>query len=157
MKPKNARKTTPHRTIPLVITFALLSALGACSSSPEPNKITVNGEEIHDENDVVVTPATRDVQLDVGQRLVIDFGTYNTSVGDEYEVVQEPDATVLANFTRESKYLGEDDEDGAPSTLFYWAKAAAPGTTEIQIDYYYRGDKSDQRSDVRLQVEVVEP
>src|SRR5690625_1470843 len=155
-----------HRTsrwgaAPLSLSIALVPAFGACSSDSglTPNKIRGNGGHTEDstEHQVLVRSDATKAEVAVDQRLVIDFGVDNPTVGDDYEVAQEPDATILANFQSESEYLGEKDEDGAPSTLRYTADAIAPGTTELKIDYYYRGDKSNKSPDVHMTVHVVEP
>lgn len=154
-------RTSRWRAAALALSIALVPALGACSSDSglNPNKISVNGGDAEDtnEHEVLVRSHATEAEVAVGQRLVIDFGVYNPTVGDDYEVAQEPDATILANFQSESEYLGEKDEDGAPSTLRYTADAIAPGTTELKIDYYYRGDKSNKSPDMHMTVHVVEP
>src|SRR5699024_10683309 len=109
--------------------------LGACGSN-DSGKIIPSG----DENAVMVAPGDSDVELEVGQQLVIDFGTVNSSVGDEFELVTEPDSTILADFGASYRYLGEEDEDGAPSELQYTGEAAESGETEVVIEYYYRGE-----------------
>lgn len=156
-----SHRTFLCRAAALALSIALVPALGACSSDSglDPNKISLNGDEGEDtsENAVLVRSHATETELAVGQRLVIDFGVYNPTVGDNYALAQEPDATILANFQSESEYLGEKDEDGAPSTLRYTADAIAPGTTELRLDYYYRGDKSDRFPDVHMIVHVVEP
>lgn len=52
---------------------------------------------------------------------------------------------------------GVDDEDGASSSLHFEGVATNPGTTEITIEYFYRGEKSSKRPDMHLAVEVVSP
>jgi|GEM_PF-1032940 len=144
------------RAAALAIAVGLLAGLAGCSDDggKGPSKVTAGGATT-DGNVVLVDAEVSEVELEVGNRLVIDLGSYNPSVGDEFEVAQEPDANILANFTSESTYLGEEDEDGAPSSLRYSADAVAAGTTEIEIEYYFRQERTGDRPDTHLTVRVV--
>src|SRR5690625_4365724 len=149
-------RTSRWRAAALALSIALVPALGACSSDSglDPNKISVNGGDADDtnENEVLVRSHATEAEVAVGQRLVIDFGVYNPTVGDDYEIAEEPDATILANVRSAAEYLGEKDEDGAAATLRYTADAIAPRTTELTIDYDYRGDKSNKSPDMHITV-----
>ncbi len=146
------------RATAFAASVGLLAGLAGCSDNAGKgaSKVTAGGVTT-DGNVVVVDTDVSEVELEVGNRLVIDLGSYNPSVGDDFEVAQEPDANILANFASESNYLGEEDEDGAPSSLQYTADAVAAGETEIKIDYYFRQEKSGERPDTHLTVRVVNP
>lgn len=158
-------RTRVCRTVSAGLVTAALVLVSACTGSDESetNKVVVPSSEDDPSydavpgTDVVVESSATEVTLEVDQRLIIDFHTYNSSVGDEFQVTTEPDPTVLADFREVSKYLGADDEDGASSALHFEGVAAEPGTTEITIEYFYRGEKSSKRADTHLAVEVVSP
>ncbi|HLS03150.1 MAG TPA: hypothetical protein VK030_00145 [Actinomycetales bacterium] len=144
-------KTRFTRLGALAAAIALTTSIAGCSGSPSTDKVSVGPDVTVYLSDDMIVEAT------VGQEFAIDFGVINTSVGDEWEVIEEPDGTIVSDFSSDMKYLGEDDMVGAPSELKYVGEAAAPGSTEIVFRYTYRGDRVADHPDVKATVTVTEP
>lgn len=104
---------------------------------------------------VVVEPSADSVTLEVGEVLVIDLGTINSSIGDGWEVAVEPDPTVLTPGESDTEYLADDDEDGGYSTMTYSFEAIAEGETTLELQYSFRGSTAD--ADVLDQVDDPHP
>jgi hypothetical protein len=97
-------------------------------------------------SDTVVIPHTQaTVTVPVGETLVVDFGTINSSIGDGWRITQEPDAAVLD----ELETFSTPDPSASPiapgsdTKLALQFTAVAPGTTEVTFQYSYRGDDQD--------------
>ncbi|GAB3225119.1 hypothetical protein GCM10027447_14240 [Glycomyces halotolerans] len=131
--------------------MALALALSACSGEPD------------EENTVSFDAGTATVSA--GERLWVDFGWVNFSVGDNWSLVGEPDAGVLAEFDRYSQTHPdcEDGMAGCESRLYWVFDAVAEGETTLVFQYCFRtgpedcvGDAgdSDPPEPVELTVEV---
>lgn len=88
-----------------------------------------------------------EVAITTGETLVVDFGNVNSSVGDEWVVVQEPDAKVLGPAKSRSEYQGEKGTTGSASHLSYRFAAVGSGTTEIAFEYRFRGEVPEDPDD----------
>lgn len=93
---------------------------------------------------------TKKATISSGETLVVDFGEINSSVGDGWVIVEEPDPAVLGAGEAESEYLGEEGSVGGPSTFSYRFPAVGVGETVIEFEYQFRGevpeDPADQKS-----------
>jgi hypothetical protein len=87
-----------------------------------------------------VDHTAEEVTISSGETLVVDFGEINSSVGDGWVIVTEPDATVLGAGEAESEYLGEEGSAGGPNNFSYRFPAVGPGTTVIEFEYRFRGE-----------------
>lgn len=81
----------------------------------------------------------------------------NSSVGEDWEITQEPDAAVLGPGEERSVYRGEEGMTGAPSEVTYRFAPHGEGTTVIEFEYRFRGeipeDPEDQKS-AKIEVTV---
>lgn len=105
--------------------FALTLGLTACSSSTGPVSID------HTEPSATVS---------AGQKLTIDFGEVNPSVGDGWVVINTPDTSVISAGEQEVKPVDKKNAIGGPATLKFVFEAKKPGTTELEFEYRYRGN-----------------
>ncbi|WP_341945543.1 protease inhibitor I42 family protein [Microbacterium sp. LWH11-1.2] len=125
----------------LVGTIAVAAGLASCASAAEK----------------VIDHTADSVTLAPGEALVIDFGEVNSSVGEDWEITQEPDPAVLGPGEERSRYLGEDGMTGAPSEVTYRFAPAGEGTTVIEFEYRFRGeipeDPEDQKT-AKIEVTV---
>lgn len=105
----------------------------------------------------VIDHTADSVTLAPGEALVIDFGEVNSSVGEDWEITQEPDAAVLGPGEERSVYRGEEGMTGAPSEVTYRFPPVGEGTTVIEFEYRFRGeipeDPEDQKS-AKIEVTV---
>lgn len=90
------------------------------------------------------------VSLSPGETLVVDFGFINPSIGDEWIITAQPDATVLEE-GRSSFDSGQPDPPpGSGGELVYRFAPVGSGTTTISFEYRYRGeipeDPDDQKT-----------
>lgn len=93
-----------------------------------------------------------------GESLIIDFGSVNPSVGDEWNITVEPDAAVADSGKWEFHNQGEAAATGTPSDLQYIVRGVDAGTTMIRFEYRFRGEipenPADQQSvDFQITVE----
>lgn len=125
----------------LVGTIAVAAGLASCAGAAEK----------------VIDHTAESVTLAPGEALVIDFGEVNSSVGEDWEITQEPDPAVLGPGEERSRYLGEDGMTGAPSEVTYRFAPAGEGTTVIEFEYRFRGeipeDPEDQKT-AKIEVTV---
>ncbi len=84
-----------------------------------------------------------EVTLAVGETLVVDFGDYNPSVGDGWDLTTRPDAEVLSKGESIHDDGGEELPPGSSLHLLWEFTAEGPGTTTIGFTYSYRGDEGD--------------
>ncbi|WP_460499445.1 hypothetical protein [Glycomyces tarimensis] len=132
--------------------MALVSALSGCSD-----------EGPDEEHTVALDAVTATVAA--GDRLWVDLGWVDFSVGDVWHLVGEPDAAVLTEYDRYSETdpdCGECDS-GCRSRLYWVFDAAAAGETTLVFQYCFRtapencvGDAGDSEppDPVELTVEV---
>ena len=115
----------------LVGAIAVAAGLASCAGAAEK----------------VIDHTADSVTLAPGEALVIDFGEVNSSVGEDWEITQEPDAAVLGPGEERSRYLGEDGMTGAPSEVTYRFPPAGEGTTVIEFEYRFRGEIPEEPED----------
>lgn len=101
---------------------ALLTALllGACGS----------GARTFSESDSVL-------RVEAGERFRIEIEA-SPGVGDGWEVIGEPDAAV-ARFLDSGFESDDPDAVGGSGVIWFEFEAVAAGTTEIVLEYCYRG------------------
>lgn len=105
----------------LLAALALLPA--ACGSSSDVPEFSEGDSEI---------------SVSAGERFRIEFAA-NPSVGDDWSLIGEPDAAVARLLDEGFESDAPEDVVGAPGTEYFLFEAAAPGTTEIVLQYCYRG------------------
>ena len=109
---------------------ALVLVLAGCSAS-----------------DQVVPYTGEAATLSVGETLIVDFGEINSSVGDGWVIVTEPDPAVLGEGESASEYLGDEGSTGAGNRFSYRFEAVGVGTTTIGFEYRFRGEIPEDRED----------
>jgi predicted secreted protein len=79
-----------------------------------------------------------EISVAAGERFRIEFPV-SPGVGDDWSLVGEPDEAI-AHFIEEG-FESEAAEDivGGAGIEYFLFEAAAPGTTEIVLEYCYRG------------------
>jgi hypothetical protein len=77
-------------------------------------------------------------QVKTGDRLRVDFGTINTSIGDEWFLVTGPDAAVLSDEGQDSTSDCLPGAAGCDSHLRWVFTAKAAGSTTVVFQYCYR-------------------
>jgi predicted secreted protein len=80
----------------------------------------------------------RSIAVEPGDRFRIELAA-NPGVGDDWEVSRPPDPAVARLV--EDGFESDADEDvvGAPGLEYFVFEAVAPGRTEIELQYCYRG------------------
>ncbi|MDQ0645274.1 hypothetical protein [Microbacterium murale] len=97
------------------------------------------------------------VTISSGETLIVDFGTINTSVGDEWVIITDPDPAVLGPGEGEFDYLDDEGSVGGPSSFSYSFSAVGNGTTVIEFEYRFRGtvpDDPDDQGSAKIEVTV---
>jgi predicted secreted protein len=107
--------------IVLTATLAALAVVG-CGGSRE----TTFGEE--DGN----------VEVEAGDRFRIELAA-SPGVGDDWNLTREPDPAVAVLVADGFRSDAGEDVVGAEGAEYFVFEAAAPGTTEIGLQYCYRG------------------
>lgn len=132
---------TRRRALALIVLLSVLAGGAWYALRPGPSA-------------VVVDPSASSVTLEVGQRLVVDLGTINSSIGDGWVVAVEPDPAILTPGESDIEYLA-GDQVGGYSTMTVSFEAVAAGETTLELQYSYRGSTAD--ADVRDKVEDPHP
>ena len=112
----------------LSLALALTLAVVATGCDREPRTVTVG---------VDGGSAT----LAAGERLSVDFGEVNASIGDGWFLVESPDAAVLADDGEQ--YTSECDMPGCGAQLRWNFTGAAAGETRLVFQYCYRSRPGD--------------
>lgn len=105
------------------LTIAATALLAGCSDDPRT---------------VSVAASAGQVTLADGERLRVDLGAYNSSIGDSWQLTAPPDPAVLADH---GEHLDSDCAEGmvgCGGTLSWRFAAAGPGRTTIEFTYCYR-------------------
>ena len=76
------------------------------------------------------------VTIPVGEKLLVDFGSINNSVGDDWFLVGPADPAVLAD--EGDHYDSECDDPGCGARMWWRFAGVAPGTTGVTFQYCYR-------------------
>lgn len=90
--------------------------------------------------------STDSVTVPAGQDLVVDFGEINSSTGDDWVIITEPDAAVLSPGESQSEQVG-DGAPGSPNLFSYRFVAIEAGTTSIEFQYQFQGSVPDLESE----------
>ncbi|PII81433.1 hypothetical protein BMH32_12790 [Leucobacter sp. OLJS4] len=90
--------------------------------------------------EVIIGYHTHSVTVPVGEILVVEFGTINSSVGDQWEITEGPDPKVLALDERKTTRSDPKEPIGAPHEFAYRFVARAKGTTTVGFEYRFRGE-----------------
>lgn len=135
----------PLLALAATLAVASLAVTGcAQSSDPEPTDGGTNGQQDPSGFEVNTTVPYTDteVTLSQGDVLEVDFGTINQSIGDEWSVTQQPDASVLVTTIRPGDPNATPVAPGSdtPFSLFY--EAVGTGETSITFQYTYRGTET---------------
>jgi len=77
-------------------------------------------------------------QVKAGERLRVDFGTINTSIGDQWFLVSGPDPAVLSDEGQDSTSDCPAGSSGCSSHLRWMFTAKAAGSTTLVFQYCYR-------------------
>lgn len=99
------------------------------------------------------------VELNTGDTLIVDFGTVNHSVGDEWIITSEPDPSLMSAGKQLSKYLGGEGEAGAPSELKFEFSAKSAGSTKVEFVYEFRGavpEDPDQQGTASIDITIAD-
>ena len=94
------------------------------------------------------------VTVSSGDRLVVEFGEVNASVGSDWVITTKPDPQVLSGGERHSEYAGPKDSVGGPDRLSYEFTAVGTGRAQIQFEYQFRGAQPSEPAE--RQTSVVE-
>ncbi|KKI22689.1 MULTISPECIES: protease inhibitor I42 family protein [unclassified Leucobacter] len=92
------------------------------------------------EREVAIGYRTDSVTVPVGETLAVEFGTINTSVGDQWEITERPDPKVLALDERKPTHSSTKEPVGAPHEFAYRFVAREKGTTTVGFEYRFRGE-----------------
>jgi predicted secreted protein len=123
------------------VLLAALALLGAACGSSSDVAVFSEGDS--------------EIAVSAGERFRIEF-TASPGVGDDWTVVGEPDVAVARFIDEGFESDAAEDVVGAPGTEYFLFEATAPGTTEIELEYCYRGcGGEDAQLDHRESFEVV--
>jgi predicted secreted protein len=118
-----------------VAATAALAASAACGSGGTVTPVVPHVPEDLPRG-IVVTHTAGSAKIKAGDRLVVDFGDVNPSVGDSWYLVTPPDATVLVD---QGEHTDSDcDQPGCGGHLTWLFGATAPGTTKLVFQYCFR-------------------
>ena len=144
-----------------ILLAALTLSLVACGDDygGDPVETTVADDDVDVDEAAVLDLDQRDVQVDVGDTVVIQLDE-NASVGDDWQRTQEPDTAVL-RFVEESTEATGGDCDGCGGVRHFVYEAVGDGGTTIAAHNCYRCDTEGNSSeeppepaDVEFSVEV---
>jgi hypothetical protein len=93
-----------------------------------------------DPRTVDVRYAAGSAQVAAGERLRVDFGTVNTSIGDGWFLVGPPDVSVLTDGGADYASTCPGGMAGCDSHLRWQFTAKAAGSTELIFRYCYRSN-----------------
>ena len=85
---------------------------------------------------------TDSVTVPAGQDLIVDFGEINSSTGEDWVIISEPDSAVLSPGQSQSETIG-DGAPGSPNRFSYRFVAIEAGTTQIEFQYQFQGSVPD--------------
>jgi predicted secreted protein len=105
------------------VQLSVLVVLAACG----------NGGQVQ-----VFTEEDSEIAVAAGERLRIEFPV-SPGVGDDWSLVGEPDAAIAHLLEEGFESEAADDIVGGEGIEYFLFEAAAPGTTEIVLEYCYRG------------------
>jgi predicted secreted protein len=111
------------------VVAGLLLALGGCGADETVVKVVDEGTHVTGTRSGAVT-------VPLGEKLVVDLGEVNHSIGDGWFLVTPPDRGVL---TDEGDHYDPDcDKPGCGGTMTWRFGTAAAGATELTLRYCYR-------------------
>jgi predicted secreted protein len=118
-----------RRLIVLGLAVVVLAAAGVAVY------VTVRSEPVE-----VDLRASRNVSVPAGERLRVDLGEINTSVGDAWFLTQPPGAAVLRDVGRDYTTADSCEEgwSGCDQTLVWEFAAVSAGQTSMRFQYCYR-------------------
>ena len=120
----------------------------------------VNGDPVEDDGETVELGLdAQEAEVAVGDMVVVTLDE-NQSVGDLWQVAEEPDEAVL-RFVEESVEVAQPDNDGGGGTKTFAYEAVGEGETSFVVANCYRcdseGDSSEtppEPAEVEFTVEV---
>jgi predicted secreted protein len=107
----------------LLPVLAVLAVLAACGNSGQVEAFT--------EEDGAISVAA-------GERFRIEFPV-SPGVGDDWSLIDEPDEATARLIEEGFESEAAEDVVGGEGVEYFLFEAAAPGTTEIVLEYCYRG------------------
>jgi predicted secreted protein len=78
----------------------------------------------------------------VNDVLCIDLGDYNSSIGDSWYLVKNPDKKVLKNEGQKLESTCKAGEAGCGGRLYWEFLAYAKGSTSVRLQYCYRSTQT---------------
>jgi predicted secreted protein len=124
-------------TLLLALTAA---AAAACGGDETVVAVDEKGTTVVEGTHVSGTRAGT-VTVPRGEKLLVDFGSQNNSIGDDWFLVGPADPAVLAD--EGDRYDSECDESGCGADMWWQFGAVGPGTTEVTFQYCYRSRPPD--------------
>lgn len=130
--------------IAATLTIAALAVTG-CAQASDPDSTDANGDGQSNGDftvDVTADYTDEEVTLAEGDVLEVDFGTINQSIGDEWSVTQQPDASVLVTTIRPGDPNATPVAPGSDTQFSLFYEAVGTGETSITFQYTYRGTET---------------
>jgi hypothetical protein len=133
--------STRHLRTRLALAAGVLLTSAACGADEAVVTIDEAGAVSVAEGQHV--PGTRPgtITVAVGQDVVVDLGSQNSSIGDGWFLVGPPDPAVLADGGEH--YDSECDQPGCGAGVSWRFGTVAAGTTAITLRYCYRSRPPD--------------
>lgn len=136
----------PKSLIALAATVTLVGfAVTGCAQASEPDgneNTPVEQDESGFTINVSVPHTDTEVTLSQGDILEVDFGTINTSIGDEWTVTAQPDPNILVNSVRPAAPDATPAPPGSDTEYAMYFEAVGAGETSVTFQYTYRGTET---------------
>ncbi|WP_282826254.1 hypothetical protein [Gulosibacter sediminis] len=134
-------KSKPLLTLAATLTIAALAVTG-CVQASDPDSTDANGDAQNNGDftvDVTVDYTDDEVTLAEGDVLEVNFGTINTSIGDEWGITAQPDSDVVVNTVRPGDPNATAVAPGSDTEFSLYFEAVGTGETSVTFQYSYRG------------------
>jgi hypothetical protein len=124
------------RPVRAILAAGLLLALAACGADEAVVTVDEKGAVSVAEGTHVPGTESGAVAVAVGEKVVVDLGSQNSSIGDGWFLVGPPDPAVLTDGGEH--YDSECDQPGCGAHVTWHFGTVAAGTTTITLRYCYR-------------------
>lgn len=122
------------------LTIAALAITGcAQASDPDSTDAQDNGDFTVN---VTVDYTDGEVTLAEGDVLEVNFGTINTSIGDEWGITAQPDSDIVVNTVRPGDPNATVVAPGSDTEFSLYFEAVGTGETSVTFQYSYRGTET---------------
>jgi predicted secreted protein len=142
--------------VPILLVLLLLAAACGDDSGGDDPEDQPDTTEAADEPAAVLTAEERDVQVEVGDTVLLELEE-NQSVGDLWEIAEEPDAAVL-ELVDDSYEIDDPETDGGGGTARFVFEAVGDGGTTFVMHNCFRcdaeGNSSEDSGDPDLEFSV---